>query len=224
MERPSTGERIFISHSKADIVAARELCRALESAGFVCWIAPRDIPLGASYPSAIARAIAESDALTVLISNDANASPQVAREVTHAMESCCLLLPICMADAQPQGDLAYLLAGIERYDAGEATQAAFAEIVPRLRLAFTAGNARSARMPVSAAPAVSGRAGAATVLEARPAPPPRAAVEERAAGTDAVRSDGIADALRLADAARKGVIVAAATAVLALVASLVVAR
>jgi hypothetical protein len=211
MEGDSMGQRIFISHSTTDLAAARQLCDALESAGFSCWIAPRDIPLGASYPSAIAKAIAESDALAVVISDDANASRQGAREVTHAMETSRLLFPICISKAQPQGDLAYLLAGIERYDAEAATRAAFDDVIPRLRLAFYEG-----QMPLRApspGPSVA-------VLEVPRSPAPaRAVVDGVTAGTP-VPSDRMVETLGRADAARKGVVIAGSTVVLALLAAL----
>ena len=43
--------RAFISYASADSSTANAVCSALEREGVKCWIAPRDVPLGAN-PSA----------------------------------------------------------------------------------------------------------------------------------------------------------------------------
>ena len=47
-------KRIFISHSSRDGETARSLCDTLESLGYPCWIAPRDISYGEMWAERIA--------------------------------------------------------------------------------------------------------------------------------------------------------------------------
>ena len=51
------GRQFFISHSSNDKKVANDLCDSLETIGYRCWIAPRDIPPGSRYESEIVNAI-----------------------------------------------------------------------------------------------------------------------------------------------------------------------
>ena len=44
---------VFISYADADRTIAETVCRALEGESIACWIAPRDVPPGTSFPTAI---------------------------------------------------------------------------------------------------------------------------------------------------------------------------
>ena len=54
------GYNVFISYSSKNTTIAQEICNELEKNDIKCWIAPRDIPVGAKYSSVITRAIKES--------------------------------------------------------------------------------------------------------------------------------------------------------------------
>ncbi|PWR18475.1 toll/interleukin-1 receptor domain-containing protein [Zavarzinia aquatilis] len=104
---------IFISHASADGAAATELVAALEAAGHRCWIAPRDIRAGLSYPSEILRGIQGCAAMVVLVSAPANASPHVAKEVELAHREGKRLLPLRIEIVEPEGDLRYWLSAAQ---------------------------------------------------------------------------------------------------------------
>src|SRR2546423_12687633 len=66
---------LFISHSSADAKAALALVNEIESRGILkCWVAPRDIPIGASYQREIVRAIRNCGGVLLLLSDNANES------------------------------------------------------------------------------------------------------------------------------------------------------
>src|SRR6266576_2376002 len=48
---------VFISHSAQDKKVSETICAALEQSGIHCWIAPRDVRPGKSFPGEITRAI-----------------------------------------------------------------------------------------------------------------------------------------------------------------------
>src|SRR5271155_4483941 len=76
--------RVFISYASHDAVLAQKVCSALETAGFACWIAPRDVVPGTLYADGIVGAIDESSVLVLILSKDAVASAHVGRELERA--------------------------------------------------------------------------------------------------------------------------------------------
>jgi hypothetical protein len=40
---------VFISYASADAAVVQKVCAALEAAGILCWIAPRDVVPGTRY-------------------------------------------------------------------------------------------------------------------------------------------------------------------------------
>lgn len=79
--------RIFISHSSHDAETAVGICSVLEGEGHSCFIAPRDIRPGREYAEEIINGILDADALLLLLSERANQSPHVLREVERAGSS-----------------------------------------------------------------------------------------------------------------------------------------
>lgn len=76
---------IFISHSSKDAVSAKEVCGLLESSGHGCFLAPRDIRAGREYAQEIIEGIDRADVLVLMLSENANQSPHVLREIERAV-------------------------------------------------------------------------------------------------------------------------------------------
>mgnify|MGYP002515255019 FL=1 len=79
--------QIFISHSSRDSSIAVQICERLEKSGLNCFIAPRDIRPGKEYAEEIVKGIDNSAGMVLLMSQNANGSPHVLREVEHAVSS-----------------------------------------------------------------------------------------------------------------------------------------
>ncbi len=132
-------QQVFISYASADKAVADRICGALESAGVSCWIAPRNIPAGADYPSAIVEGISAAHAFVLILTEHAAASPHVLSEVGHAFNGKKRILPFRISQAALPEDLEYFLSLTQWLDAPEgctdqnlkrfveATQAALAE-------------------------------------------------------------------------------------------------
>jgi hypothetical protein len=57
---------VFISHCSEDRKIADAVCAPLEASKIRCWIAPRDVPPGANWASAIIDAIEETRIMVVV--------------------------------------------------------------------------------------------------------------------------------------------------------------
>ena len=110
---------IFLSHSSIDSELASRVCQALEAAGITCWIAPRDIAPGRPYTSEVLQAIEDSDGLVLLLSESANRSPHVHREVERAGSNQKPIYPVRLQKVIPVRELEYFIATAQWTDALE---------------------------------------------------------------------------------------------------------
>src|SRR5256714_15491463 len=78
---------VFISHSAQDKKVSETICSALEQNGIRCWLAPRDVRPGKSFPGEITRAVQQSRVMQLTFSLHANRSEQEVRAGQLAGES-----------------------------------------------------------------------------------------------------------------------------------------
>ncbi len=100
---------LFISYAIEDKLVADAICAALEANGKRCWIAPRDISPGAPWAEAILQAIQETHVMVIVFSSHANASQQVTREVSEAVNQGNVIIPFRIEDVTPSKSLHYYL-------------------------------------------------------------------------------------------------------------------
>lgn len=101
--------QIFLSHSSKDAVIAGQICEQLEKNSIKCFIAPRDIRPGKEYAEEIINGIDNSAALVLLMSQNANNSPHVLREVEHAVSSGTPILVYKMEEVVISKSMEYFL-------------------------------------------------------------------------------------------------------------------
>lgn len=77
--------RVFISHSSNNSELSAEVCAKIEEAGHNCFLAPRNIRSGHEYAEEIINGIDDSDVVLLLLSQSANDSPHVLREIERAV-------------------------------------------------------------------------------------------------------------------------------------------
>ena len=102
--------RSFISHASRDATLAHELVAALEAGGVACWISGRDVAPGANYQEAIVGAIAGARAMVLLLTEAANASDEVKKELSLASAQGIPVYPVRVGAVQPNAALRYELA------------------------------------------------------------------------------------------------------------------
>ena len=100
---------IFISHSSADAAIAEEVCALIESKGKKCFIAPRDIRSGKEYAEELMNGIDNAEALVLLMSNSANQSPHVLREVERAVSKSIPVLVYKLEEVELSKSMEYFL-------------------------------------------------------------------------------------------------------------------
>jgi tetratricopeptide (TPR) repeat protein len=107
----------FISHAKADEKKADAIAKALESKGFKCWIAPRDVKPGRSYGDEIIRGIESCRSFVLVLSKASNDSAFVAREVERAVSKNKPIFAVRIADVKPSPSLELFISGTQWIDA-----------------------------------------------------------------------------------------------------------
>lgn len=100
---------LFISHSAQNRDVADAICTALEKAGIKCWVAPRDVRPGRTFPGEITRAIQQSKVMLLVFSRHSNNSEQVLREVQLATDSHLPIIRFRIEDVGLTDDLKYFL-------------------------------------------------------------------------------------------------------------------
>jgi len=108
---------VFISHSSKDKHVADAVCAVLERRGLRCWIAPRDVTPGASWGAEIVGAIENSHLMVLVVSEAANSSPQIEREVERAIHLGRTVIPLRVQDIEPAGALNYFISASHWLDA-----------------------------------------------------------------------------------------------------------
>jgi len=111
------GHDVFISHSSKNKVFADAVCAALERNAIRCWVAPRDILLGASWAKSILKAIEGSRLMVLVFSGHAQTSEHIRREVERAVHNGIPVAPIRIEDVMPADDLEYFLSSSHWMDA-----------------------------------------------------------------------------------------------------------
>jgi hypothetical protein len=104
---------VFISHSTRDRAAADAICAALEARGIRCWVAPRDIVAGESWPAAIIRGIRATRIFVLVFSPEANVSKPVQNEVVQAADLKKHIICFGVEKVEPEAmedDLRFFLA------------------------------------------------------------------------------------------------------------------
>jgi len=108
---------VFISHSVKDKTIADAVCATLESEGIRCWIAPRDVTPGMEWSGAIIGAIKQSRVMVLVFTANANASPQIRREVERAVNHDVVILPFRVENVIPDESLEYFIGNVHWLDA-----------------------------------------------------------------------------------------------------------
>jgi TolB-like protein len=138
---------IFVSYASQDVSFANAVVAVLESQGFKCWIAPRDITPGLFYADAIVQALNAAQLLIVVLSAHSVASQHVLREVERASSKKRPLLAFRLdATPLPPG-LEYFLSASHWLDAsGGAIAGTLPQLVEAVRTILTVP-ASSAQSP-----------------------------------------------------------------------------
>lgn len=124
---------IFISHSSKNADEAVKICELLENNEMKCFIAPRDIRLGKQYAEELVRGIDESDAMVLLMSEEANRSPHVLREVERAVSKSIPILVYKLEEIELSKSMEFFLMAHQWINAKQEDYREIIEFVKELR-------------------------------------------------------------------------------------------
>jgi hypothetical protein len=159
---------IFISFASQDLKVANTLCKALESRGFKCWIASRDIAPGENFQIAIVRAIRNAKIMLLVFTGNSNNSDEMAKELALASQSKLIVVPLRIDDVRPNEAFSYEFATRQWIDFFADWETAIEQLAQRIGMAL--GDGANAAPPEPAA-----------VPPAMPAPTPDVIMEALAA-------------------------------------------
>lgn len=110
-------EEIFISYCTQNDEKANMLLACLEELGMRCWIAPRNIAGGDTWPVAITKALQNCRIMVIVYSSASQDSVYVVNEATIALKLNKYIVPIRIEDVPVQKSLELLLASCQWKDA-----------------------------------------------------------------------------------------------------------
>jgi TolB-like protein/Flp pilus assembly protein TadD len=137
---PEQQRRVFISYASHDAAIAEKVCSALETAGFPCWIAPRNVVPGSMYAAGIVHAIDESSILVLILSEQAIASEHVGREIERAISKRRPVVALRIDAAPLTAAFEYFL-NQSQWIEGGGSDAAIAQLVSAVGQHLAAGTA-----------------------------------------------------------------------------------
>ena len=101
--------RVFISHSSENSAEAEKICGYIEKEGHKCFLAPRDIRSGHEYAEEIINGIDGSDVMLLLLSEKANSSPHVLREIERAVSKKIAIMVYKLEEVKLSKSMEYFL-------------------------------------------------------------------------------------------------------------------
>jgi TolB-like protein len=106
---PKASGDVFISYASQDKAVAAAVCKALESAGVACWIAPRNVTPGEFYAESIVHAIDSAKVAVLVLSQHTANSQHVLREVERVSSKRHPIVTLRTDVAPLPGGLEYFL-------------------------------------------------------------------------------------------------------------------
>lgn len=104
---------LFISHSGADMEITEKICNILKLNGIRYWCDKERRYSGYNYKGLIVRMIKDSEMLLFLSSKDSNSSINVSNEVSVAIKSSILIIPIKLDNSNYAHSIEYDLSDID---------------------------------------------------------------------------------------------------------------
>ncbi len=145
-------KEIFVSYSTVDQAQAETVRNVLEKNGLSCWMAPRDIPGGSNYTKEIPTAIRNCKIFLLILSDNAQNSQWVLKELDAAVNNGKVILPFMLEDCALNDEFNFLLTGAQRYSAYQKKAEAMETLIARIRGILDAEPAKV--VPPEAAPEV----------------------------------------------------------------------
>ena len=124
---------VFISYKAEEFDDANWVKSVLEKNGISCWIAPTSIHGGFSYASVIPQAIRDCKVFVLILSEKAQLSKWVPRELDQAINENKVILPFMIENCPLKDDFNFYLSNVQRYIAYENKAKAMEKMVKEIK-------------------------------------------------------------------------------------------
>lgn len=111
------GKYVFVSYKSEEYDQAKAVKEHLEKNGIPCWMAPMSIRGGSSYAQEIPPAIQGCSVFLLILSEKAQNSKWVPREVDQAINSGKTIMPYMVENCPLRHDFSFYLTNVQRYEA-----------------------------------------------------------------------------------------------------------
>ena len=128
-----TKRDVFISYKSEQAEAAGWVRSVLETNGISCWMAPADIPGGSSYASEIPAAIAGCRIFVIILTEKAQQSTWMPKELDLAVNSGKIIMPFMLENCKLRNDFNFYLSNVQRYAAYENKSKAIEKMVREIQ-------------------------------------------------------------------------------------------
>ncbi|MEM7586682.1 MAG: tetratricopeptide repeat protein [Acidobacteriota bacterium] len=125
----SSGGRVFLSYSRRDSTFCLRIAEDLKRIGVDAWIDQLDIPPGAPWDRSVETALRDASTVVVLLSPDSVRSESVLDEVSFAIDSADLVIPIVVRECV----IPLRLRRLQYLDFTQDYEAALQQLVAQLR-------------------------------------------------------------------------------------------
>ncbi len=127
---------VFVSYKSETEKESLAFVQQLEQEGIDCWIACRDIPLGADYIDEIPGAIEDCSCFLLLLSEKVETSPWIELELKQAISDGKQIFPIMMEDFELHRKYVFMLQNYQMYSVFNGNGEAFKQVVSRVKGLF----------------------------------------------------------------------------------------
>lgn len=124
---------VFISYSSKELGEVNTIKSILEKNNIVCWMAPQDIPGGSNYAKEIPYAIRQCEVFLLVLSEHAQHSIWVSKELDTALNAKKVILPVMIEDCTLTDEFAFYLTGAQRYEAFKRKEEVLKSLVKRIK-------------------------------------------------------------------------------------------
>ena len=124
---------VFISYSSYEFDQADYVRDILERNGIKCWIAPRDIPAASNYTKEIPVAIEACKVFVLILSEKAQESYFVIREVECAVTNGKVIIPFMLEECALKQEFNFLLSVHQRFKAYEDNAQALEKLIEQVK-------------------------------------------------------------------------------------------
>ncbi len=123
---------VFISYKSEEYTEASWVKSVLEENGLTCWMAPASIPGGSSYADEIEDAIKKCGVFVLILSQRAQESKWVKKELDMALNQEKVILPFMIENCRLQKAFNLYLTDVQRYDAYSSKAKAMDAMIDRI--------------------------------------------------------------------------------------------